>query len=116
MHAEALAEARKFFAVLHDREVEGALTRGYAEGGYTRGMHLGAEVLAARSKRTYVPAVRIARLYAHAGENDQVMIWLEKAYQQRETPLCHLSVAWDWDILRDDPRFQELVRRVGLPQ
>ena len=116
MHAEALAEARKFFAVLHDREVEGALTRGYAEGGYARGMHLGAEVLAARSKRTYVPAVRIARLYAHAGENDQVMIWLERAYQQRETPLCHLSVGWDWDNLRDDPRFQDLVRRVGLPQ
>ncbi|HEX7424715.1 MAG TPA: protein kinase [Terriglobales bacterium] len=115
-HKEALAEAKKFFAVLGDHEVEDALTRGYAAGGYTKAMHLAAEVLAARSKRTHVPGVRIARLYAHAGEKDQVMKWLEKAYEQRETPLVHLSVAWDWDNLRDDPRFQDLLRRMNFPQ
>jgi hypothetical protein len=79
-------------------------------------MHLAAEVLAARSQRTHVPGVRIARLYAHAGEKDQVMKWLEQAYQQRETPLVHLSVGWDWDNLRDDPRFQDLLRRMNFPQ
>jgi eukaryotic-like serine/threonine-protein kinase len=115
-HKEALAEARKFFAVLGDHEVEDALTRGYAAGGYTSGMHLAAEVLAARSKRIHVPGVRIARLYAHAGEKDQVMKWLEKAFEQRETPLVHLNVAWDWDNLRDDPRFQDLLRRMNFPQ
>jgi len=116
MHDEALAEARKFFAVLHDREVEEALTRGHSEGGYARAMHLGAEVLAARSKHTHVPAVRIARLYAHAGDKDEVLRWLDKACDERETPLSHLGVAWDWDFLRSDPRFQDLLRRVGLPQ
>jgi eukaryotic-like serine/threonine-protein kinase len=114
-HKEALAEARKFFAVLGDHEVEDALTRGYAAGGYTKAMHLAAEALAARSKRTHVPGVRIARLYAHAGEKDQVIEWLEKAYEQRETPLVHLNVAWDWDNLRDDPRFQDLLRRMNFP-
>ena len=73
MNDEALAEAIKFFVVLHDHEVADALTRGYAEGGYARAMHLGAEVLATRSKRTHVPAVRIARLYAHAGDKDEVL-------------------------------------------
>ena len=115
-HKEALAEAKKFFAVLGDREVEDAMTRGYTAGGYTTAMHLAAEVLAARSKRTHVPGVRIARLYAHAGENDQVMKWLEKAYEQRETPLVHLNVAWDWDSVRHDPRFQDLLRRMNFPQ
>jgi tetratricopeptide (TPR) repeat protein len=113
---EALAEAKKFFAVLGDHEAEDALTRGYAAGGYAKAMHLAAEVLAARSKRTHVPGVRIARLYAHAGEKDQVMKWLEQAYQQRETPLVHLGVGWDWDNLRDDPRFQDLLRRMNFPQ
>jgi len=115
-HKEALAEAKKFFAVLGDHEVEDALSRGYAAGGYTQAMHLAAEVLATRSTRTHVPGVRIARLYAHAGEKDQVMKWLEKAYEQGEIPLSHLNVAWDWDSLRDDPRFQDLLRRMNFPQ
>ena len=114
MYVEALAEARKFFGVLHDQKVEDALTRGDAEGGYARAMHLGAEVLAARSRRTHVPAVRIARLYAHAGDKEEVLRWLQKAYDQRETPLTHLGVAWDWDFLRSDPRFRDLLHRVGL--
>jgi TolB-like protein/Tfp pilus assembly protein PilF len=114
MWQEALAEARKFFAVLGDREVEDALTRGYAEGGYAGAMHRGAEVLATRSQRTHVPGMRIARLYAHAGENDQVMKWLQLACEQRETTLIHLGVGWDWDTLRADSRFQDLLRRIGL--
>ena len=115
MWEEALAQARKFFAVLGDGEVEDALTRGYAEGGYARAMHLGAEMLATRSRHSHVPCVRIARLYAHAGENDQVMKWLQTAWAQRETALVHLGVAWDWDTVRDDSRFQDLLHRVGLP-
>ena len=114
MPDEASAEARKFFSVLHDHEVEEALIRGYAEGGYTRAMHLGADVLATRSQRTHVPAVRIARLYAHAGAKEQALQWLQKACDERESPMTHLGVAWDWDFLRPDPRFQDLMRRVGL--
>src|SRR5664279_3837635 len=110
MTDEALAEARKFFSVLHDHEVEEALVRGYAEGGYARAMHLGADVLAARSQRTHVPAVRIARLYAHAGAKEQALHWLQKACDERESPMTHLGVAWDWDFLRPDPRFQDLMR------
>jgi TolB-like protein/DNA-binding winged helix-turn-helix (wHTH) protein/tetratricopeptide (TPR) repeat protein len=115
MNEEALAEARKFFSVLHDREVEEALSRGYSEGGYTRAMQLGAEVLAARSKRSHVPAVRIARLYANAGDKEETLRWLQKACDERETPLTHLGVAWDWDFLRSDPRFQDLLRRMNFP-
>jgi TolB-like protein/DNA-binding winged helix-turn-helix (wHTH) protein/tetratricopeptide (TPR) repeat protein len=116
MNQEAFEETRKFFAALGDDEVVGALTRGYAAGGYTRAMHLGAEVLAARSKQNHVPAVRIARLYAHAGDKDAAIRWLQKAYDDGETPITHLGVAWDWDFLRDDPRFQDLLRRLNFPQ
>lgn len=72
-------------------------------------------MLAARSKRTHVPAVRIARLYAHAGDKDEVLRWLQKVCDERETPLMHLGVAWDWDFLRSDPRFQILLRTMNLP-
>jgi TolB-like protein/Tfp pilus assembly protein PilF len=115
MLEEALTAAGAFFAVLDDHEIENALRRGYAEAGYRRAMHLAAELLAERSTRCHVPSVRVARLYAHAAEKDHAMNWLRKACGQRETPLMHLSVAWDWDVLRDDPRFQDLLRTVGLP-
>jgi Tfp pilus assembly protein PilF len=115
MNDEALAEASKFFVVLHDREVADALTRGQAEGGYAQAMRRGAEVLAERSRRSHVPAVRIARLYAHAGDKNEVLRWLRKGYDEGETPLLHLGVAWDWDFMRTDPRFQDLLRRMNFP-
>ena len=55
MHEDALEEAGKFVAALGDHEGEDALRRGYAEGGYSRAMHLGAEILAKRSRRCHVP-------------------------------------------------------------
>jgi len=116
MNEEALAEAKKFFAVLRDNEAVEALDYGYAQAGYPRAMSLAAENLAARSNRTHVPAFRIARLYAHAGEKDRALEWLEKAYEQRESPLVHLSVGWDWDSLRSDPRFQDLLGRMKFPR
>jgi hypothetical protein len=79
-------------------------------------MKRAADTLAARSGRVHVPSVRIARLYAHAGENERTLYWLEKAYAATESPLVHLGVARDWDGLRSDPRFQDLLHRMGLAQ
>jgi serine/threonine-protein kinase len=115
LYTEALAEAREFFAVLGDREIVESLDRGSAEGGYRRAMRCAADSLSARADRIHVPAVRIARVYAHAGENERSLAWLERAYDQRESPLVHLGVGWDWDGLQGDPRFQDLLRRMNLP-
>ena len=58
--------------------------------------------------------MRIARLYAHAEDKEQALQWLQKADEQHETTLIHLAVAWDWDFLRDESRFQNLLRHIGL--
>ena len=116
MYQEALAAAKKFFAVLGDREVVESLDRAGAEAGYRGAMKRAGDALAARSERSHVPGVRIARVYAHAGENDRALDWLEKAYERRETPMVHIGVGWDWDGLRSEPRFQSLLRRMKLPQ
>ncbi len=116
MYDEALAEAERFFALLEDREVTEAMARGYADSDYRGAMRLAAEKLAARSKQAYIPTLRIARLYEHAGEKDRALEWLEKAYEGREPPLVHLRVAWDWENLRSDPRFQSLLRRMNFPE
>lgn len=115
MYDDALREAAKFFDLLGDDQLAKTLERSYVEAGYTGAMRLAAEKLGERSHKTHVPALRIARLYAHAGDHDRALEWLEKAYEDHEPPLVHLRVAWDWDSLRDHPRFQDLLRRMNFP-
>ena len=50
------------------------------------------------------------------GDNDAALGWLEKAYAQHSNGLTSLKVEPAYDPLRGDPRFQELLQRVGLAQ
>lgn len=61
----------------------------------------------------YPNATEIAKVYAALGDNDQALKWLEKGYGQRFNPGVLLRPGFD--SLRSDPRFKDLVRRVGLP-
>jgi TolB-like protein len=115
LRGEALAAAREFFEVLGDGEVVEALRRGESDSGYEGAMRLAALELERRAAGSHVPAVRIARLWAHAGDVDRALEWLEKAHASRESPLVHLKVGWDWDSLRGDPRFHELLDRMQFP-
>jgi TolB-like protein/DNA-binding winged helix-turn-helix (wHTH) protein/Flp pilus assembly protein TadD len=67
-----------------------------------------------RSNPGYSHASEIAVIYAALGDSDQAMNWLEKGYEQRFNPGVLLRPGFD--PLRSDPRFQDLVRRVGLPR
>ena len=68
------------------------------------------------SKQRYVSPYLIAIVYVGLGDKDQAFAWLEKAYQDRSAFLIWLKVEPLFDNLRSDPRFQDLLRRVGLPQ
>jgi TolB-like protein/Tfp pilus assembly protein PilF/predicted Ser/Thr protein kinase len=66
------------------------------------------------SKRGYiVPAYR-ARIYAGLGEKDKAFAWLEKAREDRSITSAPLKVGPDFDPLRSDPRFSDLLRRMNL--
>jgi TolB-like protein/tetratricopeptide (TPR) repeat protein/predicted Ser/Thr protein kinase len=56
----------------------------------------------------------VAALYARLGDRDQALAWLERAYTKRTFELLFLKVAPEWDKLRGDPRFDDLLRRIGL--
>ncbi|MEJ2006993.1 MAG: protein kinase, partial [Acidobacteriota bacterium] len=60
-------------------------------------------------------SVRLARVYAQLGEKEAAFEWLEKAYVERAGPLMYLNVDPAWDPLRDDPRFQDILRRMNFP-
>jgi serine/threonine protein kinase/Tfp pilus assembly protein PilF len=114
MDEEALAEAKKYFDVVGDHEVAEALELGSAEAGYTGAMSRAAETLSERSKQTYVQPTQIARLYDHAGEKDLALEWLKKAFMVNEPALVTLNV-WPQGVLRDDPRFNDMLRRMNFP-
>ena len=65
-----------------------------------------------RSNATYSHGPEIAVIYAALGDGDQAMNWLEKGYEERFNPGVLLRPGFD--PLRNDPRFQDLARRVGL--
>ena len=67
-----------------------------------------------RSSPGYSHGSEIAVIYASLGDMDQAMNWLEKGYEERFNPGVLLRPGFD--PLRSDPRFQDLVRRIGLPQ
>ncbi len=68
------------------------------------------------SKTSYVPPYNIAIVYAGLGEKDQAFAWLDRAFSERSGYLTWLTTDPQLDVLRSDPRFADLVRRVGLPQ
>jgi tetratricopeptide (TPR) repeat protein len=66
------------------------------------------------AQEEYVSADSIARIYAGLGEKDQAFAWLEKACDEHSYSIAWLKVEPAWDSLRSDPRFAELLRRMGL--
>jgi hypothetical protein len=56
----------------------------------------------------------LAQLYAGLGEQDQAFAWLERAYQEHDFALTALRVSPFYDPLRADPRFAQLLKKVGL--
>ena len=67
-------------------------------------------------KRRYVSAYFVAVIYAGLGETGQAWTWLERAYEERSSWLTdQVKVDPRLDSLRSDPRYQNLLRRMGLP-
>ncbi len=114
LFADAATSARDYFNEIGDAEFAQTVGSPSDEASYKTAMKRTGELMAMRRKERHVPAVRIARMYAHADDNDQAMAWLEVAYRDRESPMQRLAVFWDWYGLRTDSRFQDLLRRVGL--
>jgi eukaryotic-like serine/threonine-protein kinase len=119
MEKEVIAEVSVENMLAGNRELAGALEQSYRQFGYERTMRVLYQVeiegLRGEVKQRYVSPMAFADLYALLEEKDQAFAWLEKAYQERSSKLLDIQVDPDFDSLRSDPRFQELVRRVGLP-
>jgi TolB-like protein/Tfp pilus assembly protein PilF len=72
------------------------------------------EELATRSANEYVSHVSLANVTAALGRIDEAFEWLDRAYEERDALLTWVSVAPHYDPLRDDPRFDALLERMGF--
>ena len=66
------------------------------------------------SKHRYVSSNLKAVIHTGLGDNDQAFEWLESAYQEHDVQLMPIKVDPVWDPLRSDPRFQDLLKKMGL--
>ncbi len=115
MYREALLEFEKYSEL--DRGPRSIAYLGYVRARLNeRSQALRAlDELRALSKQRYVSSASFAVVYMGLGDKDQTFTWLEKAYEERFSRLPMLKIEPIWDPLRSDPRFQDLLHRVGLP-
>jgi eukaryotic-like serine/threonine-protein kinase len=99
---------------------ESAAIQGYDSGGWKGALTKGLEFEQAKRKTQplsgYGSAYEIAGYDTLLGENEEAFRWLNTAYQEHDTGLLFLRVDPSFDSIRSDPRFAELVRKVGLPE
>jgi len=114
-HGEALKAYEKGVAVGSGLPFPiAALAAGYARSGNREQARKTLEQLNHLPAQTYVAPCYPATTYVAIGENSTAMDLLEKAYQERSGCVSSLKVFPEWDPLRSDPRFIELLKKVGL--
>ena len=94
--------------------VLGVLVRAYAHAGRRADALRILDELKRRRQKGYVPAGAFVNAYLGLGENEQAFAWLERAAQEQSNIMQFIKVHPYFDPIREDPRFKDLVRRVGL--
>ncbi len=117
MFREAIASAEKY------QELSGDPSRGlqalgviYAEMGEEKKAREYLSQLVELSKKRYVPSVYLAHLYGRLGDRDEAFEILDQGYALRDRHLVTVKWAPEMEPLRGDPRFQQLLEKIGFPE
>lgn len=112
--ADAIPGLEKVVSLSGSPAATGILVRAYAHAGRRRdALRLLAE-LKRRRAAGYIPAGAFVNAYLGLGDKEQAFYWLEQAYKERSNILQFLKSHPYFDPIRSDPRFADLIRRVGL--
>jgi len=112
MYPEAIAEFQKLGDQPH---ALGHMGNAYARMGRTEDARVMISRLEEHVRKDGVGRFEIALVYAGLNEKDQAFAWLEKSYAAHDKGLTYLRIDPCLDPLRADPRFQDLIHRVGFP-
>jgi len=117
MHDEAVQEytvSAQLGTVMAELMAKGSEV--YKKSGWNAYVQYNLEQLVEKAPSRRLPAFVAATFYAKANRKDEAIMWLEKGYEERDFRMTLLGVTFEFDGLRSDPRFRELVRRMGLPE
>jgi len=115
MPAEAVVEARKAKELnSFNSQPAAQLSYALAKAGKEAEARGVLEELLKLSTERYVSPGNIALAYNGLGERDKTLTWLERGFEQRDAKMVFLKVEPKWNNLRDDPRFRDLLLRMGF--
>jgi serine/threonine-protein kinase len=116
MYAQAIAEAEATIELTRRRMSHPIGILGYtlARTGDSAGARALLDELLAATKTRYVAPYSIALIYNGLGEREKTLAWLERGFEARDHKMNLLKVDPKWSNLHGDPRFRDLVRRIGF--
>jgi len=114
MYPEAIAEYQKFTSI-EGEKTENQIYLGYAYAMSGQREKALAILNKLKTTKEYVSPAELAILYTGLGDKDGAFHELERAYAAHDLQMQYLKVEPHYDSLRSDPRFSDLMRRVGLP-
>jgi TolB-like protein/DNA-binding winged helix-turn-helix (wHTH) protein len=114
MHSEALAEATKAAELSGNSQSQAYRAYALAKWGkLSEARAILAELLKSSTEK-YVPSYNIALVYNAVGEPKRALDYLEKGFSERDVRMVFLKVEPQWDSLRSEPRFVDLIKRMKI--
>ena len=111
---EALEKYKAYLNIMNLHDAAEATDRGMKEGGIKKAFQYMAEALERQFQANYWTPAEIAWRFVQAGDKNKALDWLEVGYEKRDQNMPYLN--WPiFDPLRDEPRFQEIARKMNLP-
>jgi adenylate cyclase len=114
--AGAIAEFQRSKIVVTGAWYQGLLGYAYAISGDRPKAEQMLRELEEMAKRQYVSSTAFAMIYLGLGEKQKALDWLDKSYEDQESACWYLTVDPIYDSVRNEPRFQALLKKVGLNQ
>ena len=92
-----------------------ALAQAYGSAGRPRDAERLLDQLVGGLPARYVSSGAVANAYTALGRTEQALSWLERSYRERTNNIAYLAVEPVYDAIRQEPRFQAVLRAAGLP-
>jgi len=117
MYKEAMAKEIEWLNLRNSKTLADNVDHQYRAKGYRAAERFSAQQFVTKEVRKPHPdCYSLAGAYVRLGNNSEALKWLERAYDVRDYGILQIRADPDMDSLRSDPRYADLVRRVGFPQ
>ena len=113
-YKEAVAEREKMLSLYGGSELAASVEEDFSKSGYRGVLQSWVDGLTEVSKYGHVSSYSIGEVHMRMGEKERAIKWLQQAYDEHDTELVSLAVQPEFNPIRSDPRFQEILKHMKL--